>query len=1047
MTGFRRVDVCVRVKGLAIALGMLAGVCCGNDQAVASATFQVHPKGRDTWSGTLAAPNAAGTDGPFATISRARDAVRRFRESTRPREPVVVRLHAGRYELTEPVIFKPEDSGTAESPTIYAAAPGDAGKVVISGGRVVASWKSARGARGEWVADLPGLKDGPRFRQVSIDGQWRDRTRLPVGETTTYTMAGLAGANANAPYDTPADRFEYAPGQVDPGWTRLRDVEVVVLHFWIDSHLKIAGVEPDRRVVKLDRRSHYKFTDEHHPVPGRYYVTNVYEALSPGCFYTNSASNTLHYMPRDGELPDRVRVVAPRLASLVELRGDPGSGQFVENITFQGLILSDTCWEPGARDAMDGQAASHVPGAVIATGARHVAIKRCVLKNLGGYGIDLRDGCRGVRIAGNELAWIGAGGIKVTGAVDPEPRRTGETIIEDNRLHHLGRHFHSGVGVLIMNAFGNSLTHNEISDLYYTGVSVGWVWGYGPSISRDNRIEFNHIHHVGGGLLSDLGGVYSLGVSPGTVVRNNIVHHVEGHDKGWGLYTDEGSTGILLENNLVYRTTHGSFHQHYGRDNIVRNNIFALGRDAQIVRSRDEPHRSFTFERNIVYYRSGELFNSVWSGGTGHIALDHNLYWNASGSPPEFPGGGFEAWQAQGFDKHSRAADPRFVDAEHDDFHLKPDSPARSLGFRPIDFSSVGPRKLAQSAAAGKNESRYSEFKARAWGGFNMRWVLAVLAIMLSEAAWAQEPRDKPRDVSAAIDRGLAFLAKDAVAWKSEHKCVSCHHAGLVIWSMHEAKQRGHKVNETVLAELTQWIATSGDGKFGQSRPPSAPKALNPKAVWFALALGADPQPDDVSRKGMKLLVQTVKSDQTENGSWSAWPETRPPIFGDSDECMTALATLAVVPAAAAGDDSARSVRDKGIRWLAETKSDGDPQSIAMRLVLWRRLGRPAKEWQPLVERIKARQNDDGGWSQTKAMASDAWATGQALYALGNAGIKPDEPVIANARAFLIKTQREDGSWPMTSRPVKPGGDGSKSLIPITGAGCAWAILGLVQSR
>ena len=84
------------------------------------------------------------------------------------------------------------------------------------------------------------------------------------------------------------------------------------------------------------------------------------------------------------------------------------------------------------------------------------------------------------------------------------------------------------------------------------------------------------------------------------MVRNNIVHDVAGHDKAWGLYTDEGSTGIVLENNLVYRTTHGSFHQHYGRDNLVRNNIFAFGRDAQIVRSRDEPHRSFTFERNII---------------------------------------------------------------------------------------------------------------------------------------------------------------------------------------------------------------------------------------------------------------------------------------------------------------------------------------------------------------------------------------------------------------------------------------------------------------
>ncbi len=122
-----------------------------------------------------------------------------------------------------------------------------------------------------------------------------------------------------------------------------------------------------------------------------------------------------------------------------------------------------------------------------------------------------------------------------------------------------------------------------------------------------------------------------------------------------------------------------------------------------------------------------------------------------------------------------------------------------------------------------------------------MRWFVSALAILLSGVESAQEVRDKPTDVNGTIERGLAFLADDAMTWKAEHNSVACHHPGLVIWSMHEAKQRGHRVNETVLAELTQWIATSGDGKFGQPRPPSAPRALNPKAVWFALALAPIP--------------------------------------------------------------------------------------------------------------------------------------------------------------------------------------------------------------
>lgn len=320
--------------------------------------------------------------------------------------------------------------------------------------------------------------------------------------------------------------------------------------------------------------------------------------------------------------------------------------------------------------------------------------------------------------------------------------------------------------------------------------------------------------------------------------------------------------------------------------------------------------------------------------------------------------------------------------------------------------------------------------------------VRAVVATGNKAAAGQQ-----PAEVGVTIERGLKFLVKDALAWKKEHKCVSCHHAGLVVNALQEAKQHGHAVDEPVLAELTRWIAESGDGKFTQDRPKEAPKAASPKAMYFALALGADPKPDAAAQKGLQLVLKTVAAEQLENGSWSSWPDTRPPIFGSSDEKLTALAALAVLPAAAAGDASAKVVRDKAIKWLAETKSDEDPQSLAMRLVLWNKLDRPAAEQQVLIQNIKVRQKPDGGWSQTKDMASDAWATGQALYALAHAGIKPDTPAIKNGHAFLIKSQRDDGGWPMLSRPVKAGEQGGKNVIPITAAGSAWAVMGLVRSH
>jgi hypothetical protein len=325
-----------------------------------------------------------------------------------------------------------------------------------------------------------------------------------------------------------------------------------------------------------------------------------------------------------------------------------------------------------------------------------------------------------------------------------------------------------------------------------------------------------------------------------------------------------------------------------------------------------------------------------------------------------------------------------------------------------------------------------------------MRWTTGLVLLIVGAAI--RPGAAIAADAKSAIDRGAAFLAKDALQWKKDHNCVSCHHAALVSWALREAKLRGHAVDEPVLAEMTKWVAESGSGKTGVPRPEGIPKALNMKAVLFALALQSDPQPDETSQNGLKLLLPTVKEDQNDNGVWNSWPDTRPPIFGHSDETATALATLTLLPPAAAGDESAVAARDKGLKWLAEHESTGDHQAVCMRLMLLKKADRPAAEWQPLVKRLKESQQGDGGWRQSAEMASDAHATGQALYALSLAELKPSDPALQRGREFLIKTQRDDGGWAMTSRPCPPSNMGAKNLIPITGAGSSWAVLGLVRS-
>ena len=328
-----------------------------------------------------------------------------------------------------------------------------------------------------------------------------------------------------------------------------------------------------------------------------------------------------------------------------------------------------------------------------------------------------------------------------------------------------------------------------------------------------------------------------------------------------------------------------------------------------------------------------------------------------------------------------------------------------------------------------------------------MRLAIALCFVLTIVSPVVAEAPAAGGDLQTTIDRGLAFLAKDAVAWKEQHKCTSCHHAGLAIWAMHEAKARGYTVDEPVLAELTKWVAESGEGKTGVPRPEGIPKALNFKAVYFALGLAAEAQPDEVSKKGLAAMLGTVKEDQTEDGSWHSWTNTRAPLFPHSDETVTALAALAILPHAAAGDESATATRDRALAWLREHETSGDHQAVALRLLLLRRAGRPENEWQPLAQRLINSQNADGGWWQTPEMASDAHATGQALYALANAGRGAGDPAVQRAHAFLTKSQAESGSWTMTSREIKPGDGGANNLVPITGAGNAWAILGLVRSQ
>src|SRR5215217_466151 len=631
-----------------------------------SLSIYVSTQGKDSNPGTANAP--------FATLMAAKSYVQKLRKEKKLAELVEIIVSPGIYRLTQPLDFNADDSGTAAAPLLIRAKGGV--RPVFTGGIQLPIFKKISDTL--WKIDMTELSGyrGP-VQQLFVNGKRAVNARTP-NEDDDFKLSSVVEEISEANKNVAVQQIRLSPEQlaVLPLNKPLEQLVISVNHAWdrtkkpvkrvsfSDTSVYIGG-KPMQPWNRLDNSAQFFFEGERDFLdePGEYFI---------------SPEGNLFYIPRPGEEIESSIAVVPVIDQLLLISGS--LDKKVAYISFKGLsfqytrhVMPDSGEEPA-------QAAAPTDAAVMADYAGNISFENCEVAHVANNAMWFRAGCSNIGLIASYLHDLGIGGVKIGEMQIPaEKNRKTDGITVDNNIIRSGGHvIPTGVGVMIFHSGDNVISHNEIADFRYTGISVGWVWGYAESPAKRNKIIYNHIHHLGWGLLSDMGGVYTLGSSEGTVISNNVIHDIYSYGYGgWGLYTDEGSTGILEENNLVYNCKSSGFHQHYGKDNIIRNNIFALQVKAQLQATRIEPHRSFRFVNNIVYFSSGKLGENNW--GKVNAELDSNMYWDTRNAAMKIEG-----------EPHSVVADPMFANPKMFDFSFGSSKAIRRTGFKPFDYRKAG---------------------------------------------------------------------------------------------------------------------------------------------------------------------------------------------------------------------------------------------------------------------------------------------------------------------------------------------------------------------
>ena len=651
--------------------------------------FHVTPNGNDNWSGEKASQNASGTDGPLATLTGARNAIRAWRvkqgnPTAIPEDSFTVIIHEGIYTLDKAFALEKQDSGAHEASITYRAAKGESVRLI--GGRVVPEFsavsdpailkrldESARehvlqaNLKALGITDLGSAKG--EGIEVFFDGQPMHIARWPnEGFTKITDIVVKDGHKIHGIPGSKTGQFLYE-GDRPKRWTDEPDLWALGYWFWDwrEQPMKIASIDTKAKKITLATPEHgYGYRK------GQWYY--IYNALAeldqPGEWYLDRENGTLYFWPpKATESAETLISVIPSAVTMKDVSHVTLSGFTIEATRGTGLIVR---------------------------GGSNVFITQCTLKNLGGNAISIAGGKQHT-VIGCDITQTGSGGISLSGG-NRTTLEPGGHLAENNHIHHYARTKRTYSSAIQLSGVGNRARHNLIHNAPHMAIGFG---------GNDHLMEFNEIHSVCYES-NDAGAIYAgrNWTMRGNVIRNNYLHHINGFEgKGCvGVYLDDMFASAEITNNVFYKVTRAAFIGG-GRDCKVENNLFvdctpALHIDARALGWAHGHADEWLEEVKTKGTLSGIAYNKP-PYSKRYPALAKIL----EGEPKAPEGNSIRknvSWGGKwdGVNKQARPyvdlsdnlidVDPLIMDIEKGDFRLKKNSPAFPFGFNPIPVEKIG---------------------------------------------------------------------------------------------------------------------------------------------------------------------------------------------------------------------------------------------------------------------------------------------------------------------------------------------------------------------